>query len=535
MEPASQHRKPVHLALVLHAHLPFVRHPEHPEFHEESWLFEAILESYLPLLGVLEGWARDGITGRLTLSVSPTLGTMLGDPLLQDRFRHHLRRVSDLAEQEEIRAHLDPARRRVIARHRDWLQQQATVWDRWEGQILRGVAAAAAAGQLELITCSATHALLPLLRRQPDRLRRQLHTAAEFHESWTGHSPRGLWLPECAWHPDLDPHLIEAGFEWTIVESHGLLRADPRPRQGLLAPVLTPSGLAVFGRDPASARQVWSRDGGYPGDPRYREFHRDIADDAEWEYIRPFLGGAECRSPTGIKIHRVTGPGPEKALYDPDAARAAAREHARHFVQERIRLGTVAGGRLQRSPILVAPYDAELFGHWWFEGPGFLDAVAREIEGLGRTIERVGLSDHLARFPRLERSMPAESTWGEGGHLSVWLDEATNTWIQPLLAGASRRLDAVFRARGGSGGAGVTGRLLRQAERELLLAEASDWPFLMQRGTAGDYPRRRVESHLDRLGAILDLLETTPSPGAPVWLADLESRHNLFPGPDPAG
>ncbi len=535
MDPVSQPSLPVHLALVLHAHLPFVRHPEHPEFHEETWLFEAILESYLPLLGILDGWARDGIRGRLTLSVSPTLGSMLGDPLLRERFGRHLRRRLDLVGQEEIRAHLEPARRQVISGHRDWLLQQAAVWDRWEGQVLRGFAAAAAVGQLELITCSATHALLPLLRRQPGRLRRQLHTAAEFHESWTGQRPRGFWLPECAWHPELDPHLVEAGFRWTIVESHGLLRADPRPRQGLLAPILTPAGLAVFGRDPASARQVWSRDGGYPGDPRYREFHRDVADDAEWEYLRPFLSGAECRSPTGIKIHRVTGPGPEKDLYDRDAAQAAAREHARHFVQERLRMGAAAGSRMRRPPMVVAPYDAELFGHWWFEGPGFLDAVAREIQGLGGTIERVGPTEHLERFPRLERSMPAESTWGEGGHLSVWLDEATNAWIQPRLLRASRRLDAVLQRRGGPDAPGVTGRLLRQAGRELLLAEASDWPFLMQRGTAGDYPRRRVESHLDRLETLLQRLETSPSPEAPVWLADLEFRHNLFPGPEPAG
>jgi 1,4-alpha-glucan branching enzyme len=164
----------------------------------------------------------------------------------------------------------------------------------------------------------------------------------------------------------------------------------------------------------------------------------------------------------------------------------------------------------------------------------FLDAVAREIHRLGGGIERVSPSEHLERFPWLERSMPAESTWGEGGHLSVWLDEATNAWIQPRLTRASRRLDALVQGRRGPRATEAVRRLRRQAERELLLAEASDWPFLMQRGTAGDYPRRRVESHLDRLEAILQLLESTPSPRAPAWLDDLESRHNLFPGPGPA-
>src|SRR5215471_11972024 len=98
---------PGYLSLVLHAHLPFVRHPEHEKFLEENWLFEAISETYIPLLEVMERWLRDGMETRLTLTLSPTLCSMLLDPLLQERYLRHLEELIDLAEKEVHRTHWD--------------------------------------------------------------------------------------------------------------------------------------------------------------------------------------------------------------------------------------------------------------------------------------------------------------------------------------------------------------------------------------------------------------------------------------------
>src|ERR1022692_3406142 len=98
---------PGYLAIVLHAHLPFVRHPEHEKFLEENWLFEAVTETYLPLLRLLQGWLRDGLDARLTLTLTPTLCSMLLDPLLQDRYVRHLNGLIDLAKKEIHRTHFD--------------------------------------------------------------------------------------------------------------------------------------------------------------------------------------------------------------------------------------------------------------------------------------------------------------------------------------------------------------------------------------------------------------------------------------------
>ncbi len=531
MEPLPAPLPAIRLALVLHAHLPFVRHPEQPEFHEESWLFEAILECYLPLLRFLTGWERDRIPGRLTLSVSPTLAAMLRDDLLQTRFRRYLRRLRELAEREEVRAHFEPARRSVAEFYRQWLRDQEDQYEQLDGDLLAGFARAGVNGRLELITCSATHATLPLLRREPGCVKAQIEVARTQHAQWAGTAPEGFWLPECAWTPELDDLLAEAGIRWFVVETHGLLNASPRPRQAIFAPVLTPAGLAVFARDPASARQVWSRHGGYPGDPRYREFHRDVSHDAEWEYVRPFLHGAVGRAFTGLKFHRVTGSTLDKELYHRGEALVAVAEHADHFVAERIRTGAAAAALMSRPPLLVAPYDAELFGHWWFEGPEFLDAVARRAAAEPDRIELVTPSQDLRDHPELEVCQPAASTWGEGGHFAVWLDES-NAWMQPPLRAAGRRFERLATSFRHTTPDSLTERLLRQAGRELLLAQASDWPFLVKLNTAGAYPTRRIREHLAGFESLAAALESAPSPVEPAALADLEARHNLFPDLD---
>lgn len=528
--PADEPAAPAHLLLLLHAHLPFVRHPEHPEFFEESWLFEAVLECYLPLLQILDGWERDEIPGSLTLSVSPTLLSMWRDPLLGQRLRHHLERLILFAEQEEIRAHFLPQRQGIAHFYGHRLRTLRTQLETIGGDLTAAFGRHARAGRLALITCAATHPTLPLLLDAPGALRAQLRTAIDAHARGFGELPTGFWLPECAWDPELEPFLLEAGIRWTVLETHGVLNATPRPQRAIFAPVRTPGGLAIFGRDPRSARQVWSRQGGYPGDPRYREFHRDVGHEADWEYVRPHLHGASERTFTGLKFHRVTGPGPgeTKALYDRHEALAAVQEHAAHFVAARVQAAGAAAQHFRPPAVLMAPYDAELFGHWWFEGPEFLDAVARRIASSDVGLVLTTPSQTLKEAPKLQTVQPAASTWGEGGHFGVWLDP-TNAWIQVPLRQAGQRLMTLASRMAPQTQDSLTERLMAQASRELLLAQSSDWPFLMKMGTAGTYPVTRLRDHLAAVNQLLDAVTGGHPTTAEPLLADLEQRHNLFP------
>ncbi len=515
------------LAIVLHAHLPFVRHPEHDRFLEESWLYEAITETYLPLIALLGRWREDRLNARLTLTLTPTLCAMLGDPLLQARYERRLNGLVEFAEKEVVRTHWDRPRRVLAEGYVERLTQLRSLWQRCERDLPGAFRQLQEANRIEIITSSATHALLPLLAAEPSALRAQVLVARDHYRSCFGRDPVGIWLPECAYAPSIENVLREANLRWFIVDSHGLRQGVPAPHFGTYAPVFTPDGLAVFGRDAESAEQVWSRHAGYPGDPRYRDFYRDAGFDLDFDYVRPYLPSPDHRGFTGIKYHRITGGAGPKRLYDPAAARKATQEHAAHFLAAR-------RGQLDRlaevmdvPSILTAPYDAELFGHWWHEGLDFLDAVVRQAAELAPDLRFETPTDYLRRHATHQVVRPAASTWGEAGHLRVWLNEG-NAWIQAHLRAAEARMAALVREA--KPGNELASRALRQAARELLLAEASDWPFLLHTGTSPDYARSRVTTHLRRFQALHDqLVEGRVDEEG---LRRMEEADNLFPGVD---
>jgi 1,4-alpha-glucan branching enzyme len=516
--------RPGYLAIILHAHLPFVRHPEHERFLEENWLFEAVVECYLPLLEVLEGWRREGLPARLTVSLSPTLCSMLGDRLLQDRCRRHLDELVELAGQEVIRTHWDRPRQELAEFYATRFRKLRRRYEEYGGDLVAAFGRLEQAGLLQIVTCAATHAVLPLLLPQPESLRAQLLVARDCHRTCFGVDPTGLWLPECAYAPGIETFLAEAGFRWFVLDTHGLLHARPRPRYGVFAPVLTPAGVAAFGRDPACARQVWSRDEGYPGEPAYRDFYRDIGFDLDLPYLRPHLPAFAGRTFTGIKYHRITGARQEKALYDRSEALRAVEIHAEHFLQARLEQVVRLAGLMDQSPLLVAPYDAELFGHWWYEGPEFLDRFVRKALAVAHALRLVTLGDYLQRHPNHMRAVPDASSWGEGGHLKVWLNEK-NAWLYPQLRMAEGRMTEM--ARHHAGADSLTQRALSQAGRELLLAQSSDWPFILSTGTSPGYASGRFKVHLSRFNRLADQIGAGAVDQAA--LVGLEQQDNLFP------
>jgi 1,4-alpha-glucan branching enzyme len=517
---------PGYLSIVLHAHLPFVRHPEHEKFLEESWLFEAVTETYLPLIQIIQGWRRDQLPARFTLSLSPTLCSMLLDPLLGSRYSKHLDGLIDLAEKEIHRTHWDRAYRELAWMYHHKFCLARETWRHYDGNLIAAFRQFQDEGLLEIITTAATHGLLPLMSNHPPSIRGQILTARDHYHRCFGRDPRGIWLPECAYAEGVEKFLQEANIRWFILDTHGILHAKPRPRYGTFAPIFTPNGVAAFGRDFDSSRQVWSKHDGYPGDPRYRDFYRDIGFDLDFDYVRPHLPSPENRGFTGIKYFRITGMA-EKQVYQRDHALAAASEHARHFLDERVTQARQVAPLLDRPPIIVAPYDAELFGHWWYEGPEFLDCLARKLCYEQQEISLITPGEYLQRHPTNQIATPGASSWGEEGYWRVWLNE-TNEWIYPHLQIAQERMTGL--AQQFPEATGLEARALRQAARELLLAQASDWPFILRAGTSPDYARRRVKDHLLRFIALHEQLTVTHVDEK--WLREVEARDNLFPDVD---
>jgi len=495
---------------------------------EERWLYEAISESYLPLLKLMEDWERDGVDFRLTLSLSPPLLSMLADALLQERFMKQLDKLLTLAESEVTRTQWLPRLQPAARHYRDrfWEYREA-----YETQYKRDLIGAFAhfqeGGRLELLTSSATHAFLPLMQHQKAAVRAQIQIGTQTFARFFGHPPRGFWNAECGYYPGLDGLFQEAGVPYFFLDAHGILQAAPRPRQGIYAPVACPSGVAAFGRDVESSRAVWNAEVGYPSDPVYRDFYRDLGYDAEFDYIAPYIHESGQRVATGIKYHRVTGPVPlsRKDLYDIDAAWRKAAEHAEDFVRQREAHARELSQGMDRPPIIVSPYDAELFGHWWYEGPVFLDQVMRRLCAAPEAVRPVTPSQYLAEYPDNQTVAPVYSSWGEGGYAEVWLNPS-NDWIYRYLHAAADRMVEVARRLGGTTDPALR-RALNQMARELLLAQSSDWAFIMRMGTVVDYAVNRTKEHLENFNRLLEQINAVAIDEP--WLSQLEARHNIFP------
>jgi 1,4-alpha-glucan branching enzyme len=529
-----------YLSLILHAHLPFVRHPEYPEFLEEDWLYEAITEVYLPLLFILRNLARSDSAPRLAMTISPPLAEMLNDELLKSRFSRHLENLLDLSAKERERTRLSaPEFLPAAEMYFDNLSACATLWhDTYNQNLIEAFRQLQDQGVLEIITCGATHGFLPLVSSEQAK-RAQILVAKSNYIKHFGRAPRGIWLPECAYQEGLESLLAEAGIQYFISDTHAILFGDPRPRFGVHSPIKCHNGVAVFARDVETSQQVWSAEVGYPGNPVYREFYRDIGWDAPLEYLKPYLHSDGKRRHLGLKYHRISGrdvPQQFKLPYEPDKARQQAAIDAGHFLYERIaqsnRLKQLFGGR---SPLIVAPYDAELFGHWWFEGPQFLDFLFRKIHFDQKEIMPVTPGDFLDLGLPIQSLQPADSSWGENGYYKVWLNER-NSWMYTYQHDAEREMtlaaNRFFHMVVSCQKAELLLSCLNQMARELLLAQSSDWAFQIYQGTTVEYSTRRFMSHINRfnlLRGILDKIDSgTVQQEDLELLREIQNRDNIF-------
>lgn len=514
------------VAIVLHAHLPFVRHPESDYVLEEEWLFEAITETYIPLLNVLDGLLKDGVEFKLTLSLTPPLISMLRDNLLQDRYDRHLSKLIELADRERTQNKNNP---HLVYLAEHYYQEFTTVrhiWEAWNRDLVSAFSRFLYSNNLEIITCGATHGYFPVMQMYPESVWAQIQLACDHYEQNFGCPPKGIWLPECAYYESIEYLIAKAGLRYFITDGHGILYARPRPRYGTYRPIFTETGVAAFGRDHESSQQVWSAEVGYPGAPEYREFYKDLGWEADYEYIKPYIMPNGQRKNTGIKYHKITGRGlslGEKELYDPYWAREKAAEHAGNFIFNRERQVEHLYSIMGRPPLVVAPYDAELFGHWWYEGPWFLDFFFRKAWFDQQTFTLTHLSDYLQQNPVHQVCRPSQSSWGYRGFHEYWINE-TNAWIYPHLHKAMERMIALSEREPHSL---LEERALNQAARELLLAQSSDWAFIMRTGTMVPYAERRTKSHLLRFNKIYDdLMAESLDAG---WLEKVETIDNIFP------
>ena len=548
--------RPTDFIFTLHSHLPYVlNHGRWP--HGSDWICEAALDTYLPLLEVLRGLAADAVPSPVTIGFTPVLANQLASPTFASEmelfFDQRIKACDEAAASLATTgdSHLLP----LVGFWRQRLIRLRELFHAIDQDLIAAFRALESAGRIEIISSAATHGYLPLLARD-ESIRLQLAVGVSEHRRLFGRSPKGCWLPECAYRPrgpwepwptaprtgvrrGIEEHLADAGFQYFFVDAH--LAAAGRPlglsgdpagdpavhlpaRPGLpTEPLRSPyrayrvahGPVAAYVRDPRASMQVWSRFEGYPGDESYLEFHK-------------------MRWPGGLKLWRVTGPGVDlgaKQPYNPDAAAARAREHASHFAH--LLSGISADQSQNRESVVVAPFDTELFGHWWFEGPEFLGDMYRALAGKRDAIQPATGSRHLeAHPPRAAIRLPWGS-WGANGDNSMWLSDQTAwTWerLWPLE-------QAFWDAAPGALASPAARPVLAQAARELLLAQSSDWQFIISTGAAADYAEKRFGEHCadtEQLIAALGPGREGDLEAAQRVAEQLYQRDQLFPNVLPA-
>ena len=519
------------LSIILHAHLPYVRHPEYEHFFEENWLFEAITECYVPLIAMLDRLAADHIDYHLTLSLSPPLITLLSDELLQARYLQYLQRLQELAHKEVLRTRQEQPEFKTLARlYRNFFRKTLQIYQQqYACDLVAAFKKHQATGHLELITCAATHGFLPLLNVSEIAVRNQIKIGVDVFKEHFGLQPNGFWLPECGYYQGLENILKHEGIRYFFVDAHGLLCANDPPRHGVYAPLDCANGVMAFARELKLSQQVWSSKEGYPGDFDYREYYRDIGFDLDLDYIAPYILNGSTRINTGIKYFRVTGHDAHKELYQPKQALLKAKIHAADFIakcQQQVAQQTLLD---EHPPMIVTPFDAELFGHWWFEGPHWLESVLRLAAQPNETLQLASPADYLTLYPTHQVTQPSASTWGDQGYSSYWINE-TNAWIYPLLHKAETQLEQLVADLSKFTLSDLQVRALNQAARSVLLAQASDWPFIMQSGTTVEYANQRIIDHLARFNYLYDSVRKGKIDER--YLAALEIMDNIFPAID---
>jgi len=576
-------RKPAgFLSFTLHAHLPWVvNHGTWP--HGIEWLHEAAAETYLPLLRVLGNLERDGIALNCSLNLSPILLEQLAHPVFKTDFPRYLdRKILSAREDEAYFTSMGELHYAELARFwQKYFSDALTDFQSLDCDIIKGFRHFNDAGLIEIITCCATHGYMPLLGTD-ESVRAQVRTAVTAHERHIGKHPRGIWAPECGYRPAgfwnypvtqqdgspiapgfnrigveqaisesnidfffVDTHLIEESARtpspYELLHSEGA-GAVVRPRDepmtyndyrrlyqpyyvdGSHTPDAVQHPVTVFPRDPSTGTQVWSGNFGYPGDSNYLDFHKK-------------------RWPGGHRYWSVTGPGidmADKQPYNPARAAERTQAHASHFVHlvwEAIN----AAMSDAVPPILSSPFDAELFGHWWFEGPQWLEAVARTLHDYPIGIQLTSGSQYLDKFPRAGFIKMHEGSWGAEGTNHVWMNPETS-WTYAQIYPAELYLRDLCTAAtwkpDGHANQPTAERLIKQLCRELLLLESSDWQFLITTGAARDYAELRFETHMDQfneLKSIWQHLEANHSITSEQEerLAAIELRDSIFPDIDP--
>ena len=487
-----------YFGLVLHGHIPWCKKSGTWPAGEE-WLFEAMAETYIPMLNILRELKENDIKTAITINITPILAEQLADDYMKQRFTEYMESLISRAKADIIRFENQPQRKMIAEYHLKNLEKVLdTFYDNYYRDILGSFKWLQDEGMIELITCGATHGFLPLMNSDSG-LFSQIQTAVDTHKKYFNREPKGIWIPECAYRPkehkdgklreSVDYWLKNSGIEYFFVDSHGVLNAEMIEQKNSIG-LNTNFGfqletdVCVFGRNKNTSRQVWDAKIGYPGNEQYREFHKK---DHE----------------SGLHYWRITNKEfgqNQKELYNIELANQKVEQHAHHFTDVLENELKEFSENYNLKGIIVSPYDFELYGHWWMEGVDWLKLVFELIFN-NENIEMITISDYISKYQKDFSVISMDtSSWGEGGQFQVWKNPE-HGWVWPYINGAIKEFENILILTPEPDE--WERRVLNQIARELLLIEGSDWPFLLYTEQAKEYANQRFHHHHQRFNKMI--------------------------------
>jgi 1,4-alpha-glucan branching enzyme len=506
------------ISLVLYAHLPYTRDAYTTG---EECFFEALSETYLPLLGVFDRLEGDYVPFRLGLALSPALCHMMSDELLLQRYLEYTDKQIEFGIQELERTKDEPELQNLARAYYDKaVDRRIAFTERYEKNILKALDHYQRKGKIELLTTGATHAFLPFLSSYPEAIQAQIEVAIASYRQYFGRYPQGFWLPELGWTPELEDYLRSYNFGYTIVEPHGVVFGKPPASRGSFYPVKTPGGICILARDYHAGKDI-SR---MTGDSVYRDNNKDAGYELPADQVGLFLTSNGSRTRTGFKYWASSSSGSQKPFYDPQRASEKAVEHARFFLENQSARLSEAAKHMKEAPVSLCAFDADVFGRFWYEGPQCIEALFRLSAGY-RELQFMTPAEYLYKqdISCFQTSIPGFSSQGVNGYAETWLDSSNDWMYRHLIRSVDRMIELAERFPDDTG---LKERTLNQAAREILLAAASDWPKMLYHEDSAEYARSQIEASLRNFTTIYEALGSNYI--STEWLTNLEKRHNLF-------
>ncbi len=530
---------------VLHSHLPYVlSHGRWP--HGMVWLSEAAAETYIPLWRVFKKLNDEGRKIAVTIGITPVLAEQLSDDTFKAEFLDYLemkRRAAetDLADFEEREE------TEMAETARFWIDWYRGVEEDFRGELNQDIVQAFRKlqddGAIEIITCAATHGYLPLLGTD-EAVEAQIKVGVETYRKHFGRDPKGIWLPECAYRPGyhwippegdesdgfdrtgVEQYLKKYGIRYFIVDTHllkggkalgvylnrfeGLRQLWEQAETGMKEQVrdeevektpyrpywladttLGGEPVGILTRDPKTSLQVWSGEYGYPGDGNYLDFHK-----------KHFPGGHRY-----WRVTKASADLGEKELYSVNSVEKRLQENADHYVNLLTTVLKESDSIPSTDRMVMSPFDTELFGHWWFEGPRWLEKVLAQVDDSPNLTASTGSEIMVAPDQAPVVQLP-EGSWGEGGFHYIWYNDNTK-WTWPEIYRCEKKMTEF--ARKYSDSYGDLYHAMQQLARELLLMESSDWQFLISTVAAQDYAELRFTQHVRDFDLVATVVEKLAS------------------------